>query len=397
MKNNFDVAFSKFIIKNESLINQYENQFDESIIDIKYDIQSLYNSINNISKMSLSLLLNTALNRSINNNMSLIEVMNIIKEELLVFSGGHNSIQRYFNEINQIYKKNDNDYNIEYNQENRDKLIEMNLKCVVSVAKQFQNLGVSLEDLISAGNVGLVVAFDKYNPQRAKLKDNIIKNIESFGDEITFEQLIDAIKEYIKYGDIKQLFQDKFQEKKVYKKKDVIKWVNRNIHNAKFSSVANMWIKAYVMQEIDRNSRIVKKPKNCIQKDREEDGYYRKESIISMDAPINSDTSTSISEVLRIEDDENTDLEVRDAYFLFKETLNRLLEGVSSRDRSIILKKFGIGLPRPMEPKEIAEQEGLSIARVSQIFQTTIAQMRENQEKYNIDPDPVYEALFKII
>lgn len=397
MKNNFDVAFSKFIIKNESLINQYENQFDESIIDIKYDIQSLYNSINNISKMSLSLLLNTALNRSINNNMSLIEVMNIIKEELLVSGGDHNSIQRYFNEINQIYKKNDNDYNIEYNQENRDKLIEMNLKCVISVAKQFQNLGVSLEDLISAGNVGLVVAFDKYNPQRAKLKDNIIKNIESLEDEITFEQLIDAIKEYIKYGDIKQLFQDKFQEKKVYKKKDVIKWVNRNIHNAKFSSVANMWIKAYVMQEIDRNSRIVKKPKYDIQKDREEDGYYRKESIISMDAPINSDTDTSISEILRIEDDENTDLEVREAYFLFKETLNRLLEGVSSRDRSIILKKFGIGLPRPMEPKEIAEQEGLSIARVSQIFQTTIAQMRENQEKYNIDPDPVYEALFKII
>lgn len=397
MKNNFDVAFSKFIIKNESLINQYENQFDESIIDIKYDIQSLYNSINNISKMSLSLLLNTALNRSINNNMSLIEVMNIIKEELLVSGGDHNSIQRYFNEINQIYKKNDNDYNIEYNQENRDKLIEMNLKCVISVAKQFQNLGVSLEDLISAGNVGLVVAFDKYNPQRAKLKDNIIKNIESLEDEITFEQLIGAIKEYIKYGDIKQLFQDKFQEKKVYKKKDVIKWVNRNIHNAKFSSVANMWIKAYVMQEIDRNSRIVKKPKYDIQKDREEDGYYRKESIISMDAPINSDTDTSISEILRIEDDENTDLEVREAYFLFKETLNRLLEGVSSRDRSIILKKFGIGLPRPMEPKEIAEQEGLSIARVSQIFQTTIAQMRENQEKYNIDPDPVYEALFKII
>lgn len=397
MKNNFDVAFSKFIIKNESLINQYENQFDESIIDIKYDIQSLYNSINNISKMSLSLLLNTALNRSINNNMSLIEVMNIIKEELLASGGGHNSIQRYFNEINQIYKKNDNDYNIEYNQENRDKLIEMNLKCVISVAKQFQNLGVSLEDLISAGNVGLVVAFDKYNPQRAKLKDNIIKNIESLDDEITFEQLIGAIKEYIKYGDIKQLFQDKFQEKKVYKKKDVIRWVNRNIHNAKFSSVANMWIKAYVMQEIDRNSRIVKKPKYDIQKDREEDGYYRKESIISMDAPISSDTNTSISEILRIEDDENTDLEVMEAYFLFKETLNRLLEGVSSRDRSIILKKFGIGLPRPMEPKEIAEQEGLSIARVSQIFQTTIAQMQANQEKYNIDPDPVYEALFKII
>ena len=70
-----------------------------------------------------------------------------------------------------------------------------------------------------------------------------------------------------------------------------------------------------------------------------------------------------------------------------------MLEGVKPRDRSIFLKKFGIGLPRPMLPKEIADQEGLSKARVSQIFQTVIEQMQANSVKYDINPNVLFEAV----
>ena len=59
-------------------------------------------------------------------------------------------------------------------------------------------------------------------------------------------------------------------------------------------------------------------------------------------------------------------------------------------------KKFGIGLPRPLLPKEIADQEGLSIARISQIFRTVIDQMQKNQVKYNIDPNVLFDAVKKI-
>ena len=76
-----------------------------------------------------------------------------------------------------------------------------------------------------------------------------------------------------------------------------------------------------------------------------------------------------------------------------KEGLNKWLTGVKPRDRSIFLKKFGIGLPRPMLPKEIAEQEGLSKARVSQIFQTVVEKMQENSVKYNVDSDVLFEAI----
>ena len=81
--------------------------------------------------------------------------------------------------------------------------------------------------------------------------------------------------------------------------------------------------------------------------------------------------------------------------FNFKNELAKLLKGVKPRDRSVFLKKFGIGLPRPMLPKEIAEQEGLSKARVSQIFQSVLEKMQANSVKYNVDPNVFFEAVKK--
>jgi DNA-directed RNA polymerase sigma subunit (sigma70/sigma32) len=99
--------------------------------------------------------------------------------------------------------------------------------------------------------------------------------------------------------------------------------------------------------------------------------------------------------LLSIEDDTKSDLEVSEAYIVFKQGLNKLLEGVKPRDRSIFLKKFGIGLPRPMLPKEIADQEGLSKARVSQIFQSVIEQIQINSVKYDINSDVLFDAIRK--
>ena len=88
-------------------------------------------------------------------------------------------------------------------------------------------------------------------------------------------------------------------------------------------------------------------------------------------------------------------MEVAEAYDTYKAGLAKLLDGVKPRDRAIFLKKFGIGLPRPMLPKEIADQEGLSIARISQIFQTVIEQIQYNQVKYDIDPNVLFGAVNK--
>lgn len=48
----------------------------------------------------------------------------------------------------------------------REKIINSNLRFVVRVAKQYQGMGLGLEDLISEGNVGLLMAIDRFDPSK---------------------------------------------------------------------------------------------------------------------------------------------------------------------------------------------------------------------------------------
>lgn len=398
MSPKFESKLQKFISDNIDLVAEYESI--ESAIPLEYcgdDIIYLFQNISKLNKsVDFNVVLKNALKSSIKSNVPITDSLESIMVSSLMDQTSSNSTQQYFKEINDIYTKNKNNYNIEYTPENRDKLIEMNLKSVISVAKKYQGLGLSLNELISAGNLGLVVAYDKFDPSRSKLKDNILESLSELGDEFTYDELAETVKEYLTYGDIKKKFQERFKKVNKYTKKEVTKWVNANIFNAKFNSIATMWIRAYILIEIDNNSRVVKKPKSEIYKDREKYGAYKREITIDIDAPVSDDSDTAFSEVFQVEDDTKTNLEVSEAYVTFKNGLNLLLDGVKTRDRSIFLKKFGIGLPRPMLPKEIAEQEGLSIARISQIFQTVIEQMQRNQVKYDVDQDVLFEAVRKI-
>lgn len=398
MSPKFESKLQKFISDNIDLVAEYESI--ESAIPLEYcgdDIIYLFQNISKLNKsVDFNVVLKNALKSSIKSNVPITDSLESIMVSSSMDQTSSNSTQQYFKEINDIYTKNKNNYNIEYSPENRDKLIEMNLKSVISVAKKYQGLGLSLNELISAGNLGLVVAYDKFDPSRSKLKDNILESLSELGDEFTYDELAETVKEYLTYGDIKKKFQERFKKVNKYTKKEVTKWVNANIFNAKFNSIATMWIRAYILIEIDNNSRVVKKPKSEIYKDREKYGAYKREITIDIDAPVSDDSDTAFSEVFQVEDDTKTNLEVSEAYVTFKNGLNLLLDGVKTRDRSIFLKKFGIGLPRPMLPKEIAEQEGLSIARISQIFQTVIEQMQRNQVKYDVDQDVLFEAVRKI-
>lgn len=392
----YESKLEKFISANSELVGEYESL--ECSIPLEYCYADVLLAYNNLAKMDRTLEFNLtikeALKKSIKYNQNIVDSLETMAASI-TDSQSTNSIQQYFKEINDIYTRNNNDYNIEYCPENRDKLIEMNLKAVISIAKKYQGMGLTLPELISAGNLGLVIAWDKFDPNRSKLKDRVLDAIKDLPEEFHFSELASTIQDYLEYGDVKKKFEDRFLPGYKYTKKELLKWINANIYNAKFNSIATMWIRAYILIEIDNNSRVVKKPKSEIYRDREKYGAYKKEVTLDIDAPISSDTDTVFGDLLKIEDDTESDLEVSESYHIYKNGLNKLLEGVKPRDRSIFLKKFGIGLPRPMLPKEIADQEGLSIARISQIFQTVVDQIQQNQVKYNIDPDVLFEAVKK--
>ena len=395
-RQSYEKRLENFISTNPELIGEYEST--EIALPIEYCSEDILEWAQKLIKVDKTRDFNSALQdafrRAIDDNISIADSFETLINESQS-EASLNSTQRYFKEISEIYNKHNNDFNIEYCPENREKLIEMNLKAVISIAKKYQGLGLSLQELISAGNLGLVIAWDKFDPSRSKLKDNVMDAIEPLPEEFSYEEYADLVKDYMEYGDIKRKFTERFHPGKRYSKDEVIRWINANVFNAKFNSIATMWIRAYILIEIDNYSRIVKKPKAEIYRDRELYGAYKKETTVDIDAPISSDSETSFGDLMKIEDDVPSDLEVSEAYYLYKSSLNKLLEGVKPRDRSIFLKKFGIGLPRPMLPKEIADQEGLSIARVSQIFQTVVDQVQINQVKYDIDPNILFEAVKK--
>lgn len=388
--------FQQILNENSDLVCTY-NSIDTNIpLEYCYDdIVAAYECYKQVDKHAdFNYVLYCALQNAVKYEQNIIDSIEQLTNDVVTMAPT-NSIQQYFKEIGEIYNKNNNNYDIEFCPENRNKLIEMNLKTVISIAKRYQGLGLSLQELISAGNYGLVTAFDKFDPNRSKLKDNVLNSIEPLPEEFTFEELSDAVKKFFTYGDIKKKFMDKFLPGNTYTKSEVTKWISRNIFNAKFNSIATMWIRAYILIEIDNYSRLVKKPKTEIYKDKIEHGSYKKEVTLDIDSPVSIESDTTLADVLYIEDETESDLDVSEAYQTFKDGLSKLLEGVKPRNRSIFLKKFGIGLPRPMLPKEIAEQEGLSKARVSQIFQTVIEQIQENSVKYNIDSNAMFAAIKK--
>jgi DNA-directed RNA polymerase sigma subunit (sigma70/sigma32) len=398
----------KFRNNNPDIVEEYENLSNEILED---SLQALHTHFDKLTKIQSNAdvfdFMNNTLNHAIQNNLSIYDAASAIVNKALLHGGGKTAIQHYFDEISRVYDKNDNNYDIVYCPENIDKLIEMNLKTVISIAKGYQGLGLSLEELISAGNLGLVICArgderthtPKYDPSRAKLREDMIAALDDLSEDASQEDIFNHLEKYMTYGTVKKKFISAFNREDGwmnFTKQEVIRWIKHNIHNATFNSIAFLWIKAFILIEIDNCSRLVKKPKSEIYNDKLQYGAYKKEITVDIDAPIDDDSDTHIEDILNIDNDDPDRFEISEAYETFRTGLNKLLEGVKSRDRTIFLKKFGIGLPRPMLPKEIADQENLSIARISQIFQSVMETIKYNQKKYNINIDALFSASRKL-
>ena len=303
----------------------------------------------------------------------------------------YSSLQQYFEEVRFVYDKNGNDTNIEYSPENREKLIEMNLKCVIKIAKSFLGMGLTLEELISAGNEGLCKAFKKYKPEKNMNRDNLLMDIENMSDDISVEWVNDKVGELCRYGKLKTRF-DKFISSlggaDTVNKKTLYNWVNKNVKKASFNSVAMLWVTAAMRQELSNHSKLVRKVKKA-----DDEASQKKDVYIDVNSTINDKGGITYAEVLDIREDSTTDLDIDEAHKTMHDLLKTLFEGVKTRDKRILLQRFGVGYPRPLLPREISEREKVSIARVSQIISYTLNKMRDNARRYNIDPEEILQLL----
>jgi RNA polymerase primary sigma factor len=222
-----------------------------------------------------------------------------------------------------------------------EKLTSANLRFVVSVAKQYQNQGLSLPDLINEGNLGLIKAAEKFDETRG----------------------------------------------------------------FKFISYAVWWIRQSIMQAINEQSRIVRLPLNqvsSLSKYRKavadfEQAHQRKPSIeelsvilevskekvkatmkvsgrhVSVDAPFQEGEDNSLLDVLSDDDSPIADKAL--IHESLRKEIERVFATLDERESKILQLSYGIGVEE-MSLEEIGQQFGLTRERVRQIREKAIKRLR---------------------
>ena len=226
-----------------------------------------------------------------------------------------------------------------------DKLTKANLRFVVSVAKQYQNQGLSLPDLINEGNLGLIKAAQRFDETRG----------------------------------------------------------------FKFISYAVWWIRQSILQSLAEQSRIVRLPlnkvglTNRIQKafSKLEQEYEREPSPeelailleldvdevsatlgigarhISMDTPLAEGEDNTLVDVMENPNAERAETNIEHTVSL-KQEIERSLRMLTERQKEVICYFFGIGVDHPMSLEDIGDKFNLTRERVRQIKDKAITKLRTN-------------------
>lgn len=302
------------------------------------------------------------------------------------------TIDMYFNDVRREYIlcPSNASNNLEFIPENRDTFIRNNLKLVVSIAKKYRNLGLPFEDLIQAGNYGLMIAFERFDANRNTLRGKVITAIkESKYEYFSKEDTLSLLSEFFTYDNMlgkieKKIPIDGFESKDAF-----IEWAKVNVKTAIFASVAYRWIESYIKQELGHHCSTVRFPKT--KENRENTGSIGN-YVISLDSinPYTDDNYNDniLEEITQEEfiiEDERIVNEERNEYF--KNVIDKALSGLSLLDRRIIKRKFGIGFPNELSNNEIAEAEGLSLSDVKNSINKSLKYIAEeipNDVKENI-------------
>ncbi|MDI3526490.1 MAG: polymerase primary sigma factor [Tenuifilum sp.] len=231
----------------------------------------------------------------------------------------------------------------EGDQEALEKLVKANLRFVVSVAKQYQNQGLSLPDLINEGNLGLIKAAQRFDETRG----------------------------------------------------------------FKFISYAVWWIRQSILQALAEQARIVKLPLNKIGSINKvnralaelEQRFEREPTIdelsemlnlapddvkealkgnnrhLSMDAPITQDEEGSMYDVLLSPDSPMPDKGLLNESL--RKEIERALSTLSPREANIIRLYFGLNGKHPLTLEEIGEEFDLTRERVRQIKEKALKRLKQ--------------------
>ena len=223
-----------------------------------------------------------------------------------------------------------------------DKLTKANLRFVVSVAKQYQNQGLTLPDLINEGNLGLIKAAQRFDETRG------FKFI-SYAVWWIRQSILQALAEQSR---IVRLPLNKIGSiNKINKKYAELEQLNERAPSAE-----------EIAQELDMTEEDVKESlKNS--------GRH-----ISMDAPLVEGEDSNLYDVLKSGESPNPDRELMNESLRIE--IERALQTLTPREADVIRLYFGLGGQHAMTLEEIGETFDLTRERVRQIKEKAIRRLK---------------------
>ena len=232
----------------------------------------------------------------------------------------------------------------------RQKMIEHNLRLVVKVARHYANRGVALLDLIEEGNLGLMHALEKYDPELGY----------RFSTYATW-------------------------------------WIRQNIERAIMNQSRTIRLPVHVVKEINSVLKARHELENESARDFSDEKVAEKlgipvedvrwalkqnERTISLDAPLDIDPMLSVGESIPDEQNPLPDELLENARR--GELVEKWLADLNARQRSVIEKRFGFHGEETMTLEEIAKSMELTRERIRQIQIEALAVLRKQFQKEGI-------------
>lgn len=232
-----------------------------------------------------------------------------------------------------------------------EKLARANLRFVVSVAKQYQNQGMSLSDLINEGNIGLIKAAEKF-------------------DETRGFKFISYAVWWIRQSILQALAEQSRNIRLPLNQVGLLNRINREI--SQFEQLHERRPMA------DELSELLDIPAEKI-----EEALSHASSPLSVDAPFAEGEDNNLLDVLPNSDSPTTDRALMSESLATE--IDRALSTLSEREKEILKMLFGIGR-QEMTLEEIGDHFGLTRERVRQVKEKALRRLRKTSRSTLLKP-----------